>query len=219
MSSRMKLFLLIIAPALALLLSCLGLETSQMNLMGWFLFVMGVGYMAGGIIYFWLRQGKVDVVKEEAGDRSFWLILPGFIAAFFIPPLEFLFLPEILPRSNAIEWIGVGLIFIGLLLRFWTRSTIKGMYSGHIEIQSGHFLVQNGPYRYIRHPGYAGLSLMALGVPIAYSSLVGLILYLALLIPGLAYRMKVEENLLVEHFGETYLGYKENTKRMIPFIW
>ena len=219
MSGMMKFFLLIIAPALALVLSNLGLETSRMNLMGWFLFVMGVGYMAGGIIYFWFKKGDVSVIREETGDRSFWLILPGFIAAFFIPPLEFLFLPEFLPRTVLIEWVGLGLIFLGLLLRVWTRSAIKGMYSGHVEIQEGHLLVQTGPYRYIRHPGYAGFTLLALGVSVAYSSLVGLLAILVLLLPGLAYRMRVEENLLIEHFGEAYLKYMNDTKKILPFIW
>lgn len=219
MSGRMRIFLLTIAPALALILSSLGLETSRTNWMGWFLLVMGVGYMAGGIIYFWYRKGDVSILHEEAGDRSFWLILPGFITAFFGPPLEYLYLPETLPRQDWIEWGGLGLIGLGIILRFWTRLAIKGMYTGHVEIQEGHVLVQNGPYRFIRHPGYTGFLLMSLGVSVAYSSLVGLLAILVLMLPGLAYRMKVEEKLLSQHFGDEYLKYTENTKKMIPLIW
>lgn len=219
MSGTMRFFLFIIAPALALVLSCLGVETCQTNLMGWFLLVMGVGYMAGAIIYFWVRKGGISIQREEAGDRSFWLILPGFIMVFFGPPLEYLFLPELLPRNVWFQWFGLGLIGWGLLLRVWTRLAIKEMYSGHIAIQEGHRLVQNGPYQYIRHPGYAGFILMASGVSFAYSSLVGLLAIFVLLLPGLVYRMKVEENLLAEHFGVEYLKYAGKTKKVFPLIW
>jgi len=219
MSGRMRIFLLAIAPAMALILSCLGLETSRTNLMGWFLLVMGVAYMAGGIIYFWIRKGDIPIHHEEAGDRSFWLILPGFITVFFGPPIEYIFFPELLPRNDWMEWAGLGLVGLGVLLRLWTRSTIKGLYTGHVEIQEGHVLVQNGPYRYIRHPGYAGLFVMSLGVSVAYSSLVGLLAILVLVLPGIAYRIKVEENLLREHFGEAYIKYSEKTKKVLPYVW
>ena len=216
----MLIILIVVAPALALVLSCLGLETSKTNLMGWVLLVIGVGYMAGGIIYFWVKKGKnVVVIRKEAGDRSFWLILPGFLVVFFGSPLEYMFLPAVLSRSTWMQWLGLGLIFAGVALRIWTRKAIKGLYSGVVQVQQDHRLVQEGPYRYIRHPGYAGFLLMALGISLAYSSLIGLLAIFILFLPGLAYRMKVEEKLLKEHFGEEYLRYQGRTKKVLPGIW
>jgi len=219
MGKGMLIFLIVVAPALALVLSCLGLETSKTNLIGWVLLVIGVGYMAGGIIYFWVKKGNVVVIRKEAGDRSFWLILPGFLVVFFGSPLEYMFLPAVLPRSTWMQWLGLGLIFAGMALRIWTRKAIKGLYSGVVQVQQDHRLVQEGPYRYIRHPGYAGLFLMTLGVSIAYSSLIGLLAIPILMLPGLAYRMKVEEKLLKEYFGEEYLRYQGRTKKVLPGIW
>lgn len=34
-----------------------------------------------------------------------------------------------------------------------------------------------------------------------------------------SYRIKVEEQMLVEHFGQEYLNYSNNTSRLIPIIW
>ena len=219
MGKGMLIFLIVVAPTLALVLSCLGLETSKTNLMGWVLLVIGVGYIAGGIIYYWVKKGQVVVVRKETGDRSFWLILPGFLMVFFGSPLEYLYILEVLPRSTWMQWLGIVLIAAGVALRIWTRRAIKGLYSGVVQVRQDHRLVQEGPYRFIRHPGYAGFFLMALGISVAYSSLIGLLAILILFLPGLAYRMKVEEKLLKEHFGEEYLRYQGRTKKVLPGIW
>ena len=219
MGKGMLIFLIVVAPTLALVLSCLGLETSKTNLMGWVLLVIGVGYIAGGIIYYWVKKGQVVVVRKETGDRSFWLILPGFLMVFFGSPLEYLYILEVLPRSTWMQWLGIVLIAAGVALRIWTRRAIKGLYSGVVQVRQDHRLVQEGPYRFIRHPGYAGFFLMALGISVAYSSLIGLLAILILFLPGLAYRMKVEEILLIGHFGGEYLNYRGKTKKVIPWIW
>jgi protein-S-isoprenylcysteine O-methyltransferase Ste14 len=86
-------------------------------------------------------------------------------------------------------------------------------------VNSGQTLVQSGPYQFIRHPAYTGYLLMALGISLGYASLVGIILVLALLLPSLVYRIKVEEKLLIEHFGTAYHQYMRKTKRLIPGIW
>jgi len=219
MGKGMLIFLIVVAPTLALVLSCLGLETSKTNLMGWVLLVIGVGYIAGGIIYYWVKKGQVVVVRKETGDRSFWLILPGFLMVFFGSPLEYLYILEVLPRSTWMQWLGIVLIAAGVALRILTRWAIKGLYSGVVQVRQDHRLVQEGPYRFIRHPGYAGFFLMALGISVAYSSLIGLLAIFILFLPGLAYRMKVEETLLIGHFGEEYLNYRGKTKKVIPWIW
>ena len=219
-------FLMIAAPALAICLALLGLETLDKNILGWFLLVFGIAYPAGSVIYFFIRREPFwrsarsgETAREEKGDLSFWLILPGFLAAFFAPPLEWLYLPGFLPRSLWIQIAGLVLILLAFLLRIWSRVHIRGLYSGHVEVQVEHRLVQSGPYRLVRHPGYAGFLLLTLGVVLGYSSLIGLISIPLLLLPGLAYRINVEERLLQEQFGEEYTVYKARTKKLIPGIW
>jgi hypothetical protein len=97
MSRLAVFFLMILAPALALILALFGLETLWTNLLGWFLLVFGIAYMAGGLIYYFIRRqpfwqptSRGKAVEEKKGDRSFWAILPGFLAVFFAPPFEFM---------------------------------------------------------------------------------------------------------------------------------
>jgi protein-S-isoprenylcysteine O-methyltransferase Ste14 len=207
-------------------LALLGLETLRGNLLGWFLLVFGIAYPAGGVIYYFIRREPFwksvrggETVREESGDRSFWLILPGFLAIFFAPPLEWMYLPAVLPRTFWMQIAGLALILAAVALRIWARTHIRGLYSGHVEVQVDHSLVQSGPYRFVRHPGYTGFLLMTLGVAIGYSSLIGLAAVPVFLLPGLAYRMTVEERLLSEQFGEDYRTYISKSKKLIPGIW
>jgi len=213
-----RIFLLIVGNALAILLALLALETTPTNFLGWFLLAISIAYGAGGVIYLWRTRDDEDVSRSESGNRSFWWIVPGFIAVFFAPPLEFLFLP-ILPHTLGLEIAGLLVILLGLVLRVWTRLTIGGMYSGYLRLKVGHVLVTDGPYRLIRHPGYAGFILMALGLATGYCSVIGLAAIPVLLLPGLAYRMRVEERLLAETFGEEYRRFAGRTKKLIPGIW
>ena len=217
-------FLLIVAPALALVLGVLGLETLKDNLLGWVLLVIGVAYPAGAVILVWIRkqafwQSAGTARGEERGDLSFWLLVPGMLAVCFAAPLEYMYLDARLPRAVWMQALGLGLVALGLLLRAWTRSAIRGAYSGHIQVTHDQSLVTGGPYALIRHPGYLGLLLLMLGIAVGYSGLIALIAVPALVLPGMAYRMHVEERLLRETFGEQYRDYSRRTKRLIPFIW
>ncbi|MDP2995546.1 MAG: isoprenylcysteine carboxylmethyltransferase family protein, partial [Anaerolineales bacterium] len=167
----------------------------------------------------WKSAGRGEAAWEEKGDRSFWAILPGFLVVFFAPPIEWMYLPAVLPRTLWMQIAGLVLILAAVALRIWTRAHLRGLYSGHVEVQVGHRLVQSGPYLFVRHPGYTGFLLMTLGVAIGYSSLIGLAAVLVLLLPGLAYRMQVEERLLIEQFGEEYRAYALKTRQLIPFVW
>jgi len=225
MSRKAVFFLMVLAPALAIWLALMGLETLRTNLMGWFLLVFGIAYPAGGLIYYFIRKGPFwksaasgKVVQEEKDDRSFWVILPGMLVAFFAPPLEFMYW-HLLPHPLWGQIAGLVLVFAALVLRLWTRAHIRGLYSGHVEIQTEHKLVQTGPYRWVRHPGYTGLLLMALGVAVGYFSLIGVVAIFVLLIPGLAYRMQVEERLLAVQFGEEYYNFSRRSKKLIPGVW
>ena len=226
MSQVAKFFLLVVAPILAVLLALLGVETLPANPLGWFLLLVGVVYTAGMVIVYAIRKERFwesslagAPTHEERGDRSLWFITLGMVAAFYLSPVEYLYLPASLPRNAWLAFSGLGLVALGIVLFVWARRALGKSYSGHVSVKTGQALVQSGPYRLIRHPAYAGYLLMALGLSLGYASLAGLASILVLLLPGLVYRMSVEEKLLTGHFGEAYRQYMHRTKRLIPGIW
>jgi len=52
----------------------------------------------------------------------------------------------------------------GLLLSAWAMGS-NPFFEGTVRLQPGQTVVDAGPYRIVRHPGYLGLALWALGTP------------------------------------------------------
>ena len=69
MSRIAVLFLMILAPALAIFLALLGLETLRDNFLGWYLLVLGIAYPAGSIIYYFIRR-EPFWKSAQAGGRA-----------------------------------------------------------------------------------------------------------------------------------------------------
>ena len=87
-----------------------------------------------------------------------------------------------------------------------------------IQIERGHRLVDQGPYRFVRHPGYAGSVAAHIVLPIALGSLWGLV---PAVLGGLlvAVRILGEERTLRDGLP----GYAEYTARvrwrLVPGVW
>lgn len=226
MSQLAIFFLIFITLGLAILLALLGYMTIRSNLLGWFLLVSGSIYFYGVIIVYWVRRirfwrprAKGNIAEEERNDWSFWFIVAGMIAIFYFPPVEYIFFTAVLPRNFWMQVTGLFLIFFGSILFIWARRTLGNCYSGHVSVVEGQPLVQSGPYRFIRHPAYAGYILIACGVAVGYSSLFGFVVIPLVLLPSVIYRLSVEDRLLAEHFGGQFKEYAERVSRLIPGLW
>lgn len=216
-------FLLVGAPALAVYLAFLGWTTLPTNPLGWFLLLVGGVYSLATAFTavfrrerFWEAQDSAGALHEERGDRSFWLVTLAMAAVFFLSPLEYVYLPAWLGRNAWTEICGVGLVVAGAALFVWARRTLGANFSGHVSVMDRHVLVQSGPYGIIRHPAYTGYFLMAAGIGVGYSSLAGLSALIGFLMPGLAYRARVEDRLLAAHFGGEWQAYTRRVPAFFP---
>lgn len=93
-------------------------------------------------------------------------------------------------------------------------------FSGMVRIQSerGHHVVTNGPYRWVRHPGYVGALLSYLAVPFLLDSWWTLIpVMMAFII--IFVRTSLEDRALQEKLGG-YAVYAQKVRyRLIPGVW
>ncbi len=222
----MKFFLVVLVPPLAVFLAWLGLKTLPTYWMGWFLVFIGNIFFWGFLITCWIRRTSFNDPKiegrtthEEKNDHSFWLILPGMLAAYFISPAEALWLPNWLPRTLLMQITGLTLVIISVALFVWARRETRKNYSGHLRVTETQELIRSGPYGFVRHPAYLSYIMMSLGIGIGYSSLIGVCSVPLILLPAFIYRIRVEEALLVNQFGERYLDYASHTSRLFPKIW
>jgi len=79
------------------------------------------------------------------------------------------------------------------------------------------FLVTAGPYRFIRHPQYAGILFVALGMLFEWTGLINLVLFpvLCVLYGKLA---AAEEAGLAGHFGAQWIAYRNKTGMFFPAV-
>ena len=113
---------------------------------------------------------------------------------------------------------GALMFIVSLIIRLSAHVTINTNYSWTLEIRERHTLVEDGLYRYVRHPIYFGTFIGVMAIPIYMSSLPGFLLCF-LAIPVLNYRIGIEERMLIEEFGEEYERYKERTWKLFPYIY
>jgi protein-S-isoprenylcysteine O-methyltransferase Ste14 len=114
--------------------------------------------------------------------------------------------------------LGIALFVVGLGLYFASRLYLGRFFSEKVRIRSDHRLITKGPYRYIRHPIYAGEILYFLSIPLIFSSIYGFVIMMVI-IPMLLYRIGYEEKVLSSKFGQEYEAYIRRTRKLIPFIY
>jgi len=90
-------------------------------------------------------------------------------------------------------------------------------FSVHIEIKDKHELIENGPYKFIRHPAYAGNIIQAASIPLILNAYYSLSIS-AVLIFLFLYRLKLEEDTLIREV-KGYGDYTKRTYRLIPKVW
>jgi protein-S-isoprenylcysteine O-methyltransferase len=118
-----------------------------------------------------------------------------------------------------LTWVGVAIMISGIAFRRYVIKYLGKFFTATVQIRKNHQLIQDGPYRHIRHPSYLGLLILALGNGVALANYVSLLLCIALPTIGIILRIRVEEKELHNYFGEQYQDYRKNTWRIIPHIY
>jgi protein-S-isoprenylcysteine O-methyltransferase Ste14 len=138
---------------------------------------------------------------------AWWTVIFGSVMEYAIWPIG----------QGLVTAIGTLLMIVGSGLRVWSVYTLGRYYSGHIETWTGQTVIQSGPYRVLRHPGYAGNILQVIGLPLVVNAYGVLILSVGM-VGLLIYRLLREEAWLMENLPE-YVAYRQRTRRLIPGVW
>ena len=149
----------------------------------------------------------------------FAIAMLGVASGIAIAVYEYKFLAGVFPREIWFSALGVGIATLGLVIRFAAIRTLGKFFSYELKVVSGQRIVQEGLYKYLRHPSYTGFGLILIGLPLILNSWLGFIAILSLVGVGFSIRILWEETVLVQHFGAEYRDYQKKTKRLIPFVW
>ncbi|MDO8704451.1 MAG: isoprenylcysteine carboxylmethyltransferase family protein, partial [Sulfuricaulis sp.] len=121
--------------------------------------------------------------------------------------------------GDALNWILVALTVVGFLFTWWARIHLGRLWSDWgVTKKAGHYVVNTGPYRLVRHPIYSGLILAAFATAIEKGTSFAL---LGAAVITLAFYTKArrEERFLRAELGEgVYDAYATNTAMLVPFV-
>lgn len=124
-------------------------------------------------------------------------------------------------RDLSVTWhvAGAVVLAVGVGLSAWAM--IANAYFStavRIQIDRGHTVCDTGPYRFVRHPGYVGFILQALGVPILLGSLWALVPGIAAAVLMITRTSLEDRTLQAELPG--YQDYVQQVRyRLVPGIW
>lgn len=162
-----------------------------------------------------LVRGKGGTARDK-GTRV--LLVAGWLSAF----LGATWVAGQFSAGHFGRWhwiIGLGLMWVGLAIRIWSVLTLGASFRTTVEVDSDQPLVDTGPYRFVRHPSYTGILLLAVGYGLALNSRLALVILLVVPLATTIRRITVEEATMAEVMGDPYEAYRRRTKRLLPGLW
>jgi protein-S-isoprenylcysteine O-methyltransferase Ste14 len=108
---------------------------------------------------------------------------------------------------------------IGIPLKVWSLTTLGRFYGNPITVRDDHQIIQEGPYRWLRHPATMGAILTTIGMPLILLSPIGLVVTATSVVAAYVYRLHREEAVLETRLGADYRAYSDRTWRLLPWVY
>ncbi len=161
-------------------------------------------------------KGKREIDRRTRNFNTIATVVALALApiANWVPVLRF-----DVPGATVVFWLGIVVMFLGLFLRHWSIIILGRYFRTTIELEKGQKVIRKGPYKYVRHPSYAGIVLFFVGYGLLSKNWLSLFAAVCLPTVSLVYRIRIEEVALAEGLGAEYATYQGKTKKLIPGIW
>jgi protein-S-isoprenylcysteine O-methyltransferase Ste14 len=190
----------------------------------WRVILLSIGYFTFflGTVWRVIRYGELvkrteDLqVKETSGRIASLLTVAGLLGVHWLA--IYTFSASAGNLTGIVSAIGISLIIAAILVSQIAIHTL-GKFFDRLAIKSDHRLVTEGIYGSVRHPIYTSYILLFVGFCIILQSLWGLGLLLAVCIIWFGNRIGIEEQMLLDRFGDEYQSYCQQTKRLFPYVY
>jgi len=170
------------------------------------------------IQYKLIQEKQKATLKSSPLDKA--LVIMNSIALFG-GTLVYLAKPHWLswatwPLPTWARWGGVALGGLGIAGFLWVHWALGKNWSAWLEIKANQNLVTTGPYQKIRHPMYTTIFLIYFGWALLTANWFLALTWIGPFALLTATRVKQEETMMLETFGETYSSYMQKTTRFLP---
>jgi protein-S-isoprenylcysteine O-methyltransferase Ste14 len=163
------------------------------------------------------RRLEVGPGAEPARSQRIIQAVAGalFVALFVVAGLDYRFHGSVVPMPLVLAADGLVLLaFLIIFLVFRENSHTGGV----VRVEAGQRVIATGPYRWVRHPMYAGSALLFLATPPALGSTWALVVAVALC-AAMVVRLLDEERILSADLPG-YDDYRREVRhRLVPRVW
>ena len=187
-----------------------------------------------GVLYFavllgWYFMELVQLARQQqwrpedapVGPRSFWI---AFAACAAVATVVLVVAPHAAPAAAighpaATFAAGLVLLAAGAALRVWSFYALGKYFTFTVKVSPDQPVITRGPYRVLRHPGYAGGLLAIVGIGLVNGNWIGLATIVLLFLGLTIWRIRVEEHALLTALDGRYGAYAAHHKRLVPLVW
>ena len=195
--------------------------------------ILKILFVVSEFVYLFVIEGPHKVRNRRlAPDVScetpvHILLMLATFAGMHIVPTLYVFSPwldfaDLAPRPLVRAAAGVlgAVVLGGALLLFWRAHRDLGdAWSPTLELRGGHKLVTGGVYHVVRHPIYAACWMWGVAQSLVLQNWIAGPAALVLFLPVYLYRIRHEERMMIDAFGDEYRDYRGRTGRVIPRLW
>jgi protein-S-isoprenylcysteine O-methyltransferase Ste14 len=151
---------------------------------------------------------------QDRGSRQ--LMLWTHMLCWWAPLIELAFHSTV--RSIPRLVCGVAILCAGAAIRVAAVRELGACFTGYVYVAKAQAVKHSGLYRFVRHPGYVGLTLINAGPAVATGTWSALVVGMTCTFIANFYRVRVEEFQLKNTLGAAYSAYCSVTPRWLPRI-
>ncbi len=171
--------------------------------------------------FFQLRLAQAQQKAESQGPASDRFLVLIESIAFFGGVLLYLVAPQAiawasLPLPHWLRWAGILLGGISLAGLLWVHTALGKNWSAWLELKEEQTLITHGPYRWVRHPMYTALYGLYLGWTLLTANWLLGAAWIGTFTLLTVTRIRHEEAMMIEKFGDAYREYMKKTGRFLP---
>lgn len=165
-----------------------------------------------------LHSGE-DAQKSDRGSKVIVIVAAnlavaiGFVMAIAFPRFSLGATWKTVFAAGIVVWLG------GTIFRWYSIRTLGRFFTYDVAVSPGQHVVEDGPYRWLRHPAYLGSLLGEIGFGMTLTNSLAMLLPPICLAAAYIYRIRIEEQSLLKGLGTPYREYMERTWCLIPFLF
>jgi protein-S-isoprenylcysteine O-methyltransferase Ste14 len=190
---------------------------AMIEVLGWLLNVTLLAWVLAEVVM-QVRQYRMSGPAEITEWRSLGAIVLSLAVGWVLATLAKHELPGLRFSVDALA-VALPLMWAGIAFRLWAIRTLGRFFRGVVHVQADHQVVRHGPYRWLRHPAYAGALVAVVGIALTFHNVASFVVYVACGAAGVLYRIHVEERVLLAALGADYEQYAATTARLVPRVW